>query len=537
VACVDRAVEIDPASGLMQFHRGTVLLAAKKLADAIAALRCAIERLPHLAEAHYNLANALRADGQWAASIDSYRAALRLNPDHLSAGNNLALSLVHEKQYEEARTLAAQLVLKDGAYGDGWLTLCNVAEKLNDYQTALVAGQRAVDLMPNSHFSWFGYAVALNRLDRHEEAIDAYRKALTLGPDHVVDVLDNLAQSYQALNRLEEAEKTFRCAVDVAGQTIADEDARDVTEEEYGNRHWHLALIELLQGKYRQGFARYRSRFAEIDELNRLSFPWPLWKGEDLRDKTLLVCDEQGYGDTLMLARFLPEIRARGARVVFLLHKVLAPLFRGWDGADMIVTHGGKLPLCDYHCATFDLPYRLGVTLDSLPARVPYLPMPQPTEATRLPPCTARRIGIVWGGSPLHKNDRTRSVPLSLISGLFSTPGCQFYSFNRDLKEGDADILNGLPIENLAPRLTDFAQAARFAAQMDLIITCDTATAHLAGGLGLPVWVMLPYSPDWRWLTGRDDSPWYPNARLFRQPRPGDWQGVVAALAAALAKL
>ena len=217
-------------------------------------------------------------------------------------------------------------------YGDGWLTACNVAEKLKDVETALKAGKRAIDLMPGNHYAWFGYGVALNRANRDEEAITAYQTALKLNPRRA-DIWDNLAQTYQSLNRLDEAEATFWKAVDVAGQTIDDEEEREVIESEYGNRHWHLALVELLRGKYKQGFARYRSRVNEIKELKRLSFPFPLWKGEDLTGKSLLVCDEQGYGDTLMLARFLPVLRARGVRVVFSVHKVLVPLLQGWPGA------------------------------------------------------------------------------------------------------------------------------------------------------------------------------------------------------------
>lgn len=531
MAFVDRAVEIDPQAGLLHFHRGTVLMAAQQLPEAITAFRRAATLQPDVAPIHFNLANALRSSGAWTEAIASYRAALALDAQFLAAYNNLALSLVHESQYEEAMQWAQRAVTLDPAYGDGWLTVCNVAEKLKDYDTALHAGKRAVDLMPGNHYAWFGYGVALNRVGRDEEAIAAYQMALKLNPRRV-DIWDNLGQTYQSLNRLEQAEAAFRKAVDVAGQTIEDEDEREVDEAEYGNRHWHLALMELLRGDYVRGFARYRSRFAEIKELKRLSFPYPLWKGEDLAGKTLLVCDEQGYGDTLMLARFLPVLRSRGVRIVFSVHKVLVPLFEGWSGADVVIAHNGVVPPCDYVCSSFDLPHRMGITLDNLPHDVPYLPVLSPDFL--LPSDSSRKIGVVWGGSPLHLNDGKRSVPLAVFADLFSAQGVSFYSFNRDLKPGDADLLPLYPIKDLAPQLTDFAAASRLIGQMDLIITVDTATAHLAGGLGKPVWVLLPFAPDWRWLTDRSDSPWYPNARLFRQPSGGDWVSVIADVKAAL---
>ena len=530
---VDKAVALDPNSAILFFHQGTVLSTAQKIPEAVAAFRRAVELQPDMPQMRYNLANTLRANGDWQGAIAQYREVLRHDAKFLDAYNNLALSLAHEKAYDEAMSFATQAVALDPAFGDGWLTVSNVAEKLKDYDVAVGAGKRAVELMPHNHYSWFGYGVALNRVNRDEEAIDAYQHAVVLNPSRA-DIWDNLAQTYQSLNRLDEAERTFRKAVAVDGQVIENED-REIDENEYGNRHWHLALIELLRGDYTKGFARYRARIAAIKQLKRLSFPCPLWKGEDLAGKTLLVCDEQGYGDTLMMARFLPVLRARGARIVFSVHKVLAPLLRGWEGADIVIAHEEKVPPCDYFCSSFDLPHRCGATLENLPHHVPYLPELEPDEKTQLPP-GGFKVGLVWGGSPLHLSDAKRSVPLALFADIFTIPGVEFYSFNRDLKPGDTALLPRFPIQNLVPLLTDFAAAARLIGQMDLIISCDTATAHLAGGLAKETWVMLPFAPDWRWLTGRSDSPWYPTMRLFRQPRPADWKPVVAAVKEALEK-
>ena len=529
---VNKATAIDSSSGLLHFHRGTVLMAAQKLPEAIEAFTRAVALQPNTPQIHFNFANALRATDDWGRAIEQYCEALRCDPKFLDALNNLALSLAHEKQYKEALQMASRAITIDPAYGDGWLTLCNVAESLKDYDTSLAAGKRAIELIPGNHFSWFGYGVALNRQNRDSEAVEAYKRALELNPARA-DIWDNLAQTYQSLNRLELAEEAFRKTVEIAGQSLVDEDKREVVESEYGNRHWHLALIELLRGKYKQGFAHYRARIAAISELKRQQIPFPLWKGEDLSGKSLLVCDEQGYGDTLMMARFLPALRAQGAHIVFSVHKVLKPFLKAWAGADLVISHDDKAPFCDYFCSSFDLPHRCGATLETLPLDVPYLPVLPPDEATLLPE-GGIKIGVVWGGSPLHLSDKKRSVPLALFADLFSVPGITFYSFNRDLKAGDAETLPQYPIKNLIPLLTDFAASARLIGQMDLVITCDTATAHLAGGLGKKTWVLLPFAPDWRWMLDRDDSPWYPTMRLFRQPRPKDWQSVIAAVKNAL---
>lgn len=536
VDLIEKAIKRDQKSALFKLHLGNVLMSAKRFSEAVVAFRQAVVLQPKMPEAHYNLANALRAAGDWAGALESYEKAIKYNPSYAEAYNNLALTLVHEKKYDEALVAAKQAVVIAPNYGDGWLTLCNIAEQVKDYPLAIEAGENNIRLLPQNHRAWFGYGVALNRMDRHEEAIAAYKRALDLNPERA-DIWDNLGQTYQSLNRLEEAEAIFRKTVEIAGQAIPDEATRRVEEQEYGNRHWHLALMELLRGKYKPGFARYRARFKDVNGMQRPKFVKPIWQGEDLKGKTILVCDEQGFGDTLMLCRYLPLMRQRGARVIFSVHPVLEALFKGWPGADEIIVHGTPVSGHDYVAMTFDLPYAFGSTLETLPAAVPYLPVFEADDATRLESDGRPQIGVVWGGSPLHLNDSRRSIQLKVFGGIFSESSFQFYSLNRDMKVGDEALLAQYPLTNLVPRFKNFADAARIIGQLDLVITCDTATAHLAGGLGKPVWVLLPFAPDWRWLTDREDSPWYPNARLFRQTKIGDWADVIQRVRQALRTL
>jgi tetratricopeptide (TPR) repeat protein len=533
IGLIEKAIRLDPKSALFKLHLGNALMAASHAAEAANAFREATVLQPSLAVAHYNLGNALRVKGNWTGAIAAYNEAVKHDPVFADAYNNLALALAHEKQYDEAVLYAQKSITIAPEYGDGWITLCNVAEQVKDYTLALEAGLRATQLLPDNHKGWFGYGVALNRLDRYEEAIDVYMHALALKPDRA-DLWDNLGQCYQSLNRLEEAEAAYRKTIEVAGQVIANEDTREVAEEEYGNRHWHLALIELLRGKYKEGFARYRARFEDVGELKRPDFSRPLWRGEDLTGKTLLVTDEQGYGDTLMLCRYLPLLKQRGVKIIFSVHPVLEPLFQGWAGADTVIVHGQPVPLYDYFATTFDLPHRFGTTLADIPAQIPYLPLLEPDDKTKITRGGRMKIGVVWGGNPLHGNDARRSIPYNIFAPVFIDRIAQFYSLNRDSRPGDIEKLKTLPVVNLAPRIQNFADAARLMRQLDLIITCDTATAHLAGGLGCKVWTLLPFAPDWRWLTDREDTPWYPGMRLFRQQRIGDWEGVIKRVVEAL---
>ncbi len=526
VRLIEQAIKLDPKAALFKFYLGNALMAAGDMKRAMVAFRQSIVLEPNMAQAHYNLGNALRAAELWDEAGAAYLKTLKLMPAHAEARNNLALVYEHQDRFADA-VLALQQVVKDHPdYAEGWCNLCNLAEKNGDYELSLQAGKKATALAAYNPSVWLGMGVALNRLERHEEALGSYQTALKLRPDWV-EVWDNLGQTYQFMNRLDEAEAAYRKTIELAGQVVEGEDTRRVDERGYGNRHWHLALLQLLKGDYKCGLARYRARFSEVGGLKRPPYPQPVWQGEDLNGKTILVTDEQGMGDCLMMARYLPLLKQRGARVKFLIHPVLVPLFEGWSGADEVIARGQPVVDFDYHASIFDLPYAFGTTLDTVPSKVPYLPLLSSDAATQLTGNDKTKVGVVWAGAPKHKHDARRSIPLKIFAALFATPNVEFFSINRDMRPGDTELLLQHSITDLAPNLNHFGDLGRFVNQMDLIITVDTATAHLAGGMGKLVWTLLPFAPDWRWLTARDDSPWYPTMRLFRQEKSGDWAGVI----------
>jgi hypothetical protein len=296
----------------------------------------------------------------------------------------------------------------------------------------------------------------------------------------------------------------------------------------------------LLLGDYERGWAEYEWRW-RTGEMHLPSFAQPRWDGAPLGGRTVLLYAEQGLGDALQFVRYAPLVRQRGGRVIVACRAPLLRLLAGCAGIDRLADQAGDLPAFDVYAPLLSLPHLLGTTLATVPAAVPYLHAdPALVERWRgeLAAGPAFRVGIGWQGSPLHPADRRRSVPVSFFRPLAAVPGVRLYSLQKGT---GAEQLGGphgrFPAEDLSPRLADFADTAAVMKNLDLVITVDTALAHLAGALGLPVWVALPFAPDWRWLTGRDDSPWYPTARLFRQPRAGAWAEVFGALAAELRRL
>jgi tetratricopeptide (TPR) repeat protein len=491
--CLEHAIRIDPAAALFRFYLGNILNDMCDYQGAAAAFEEALARKPDFAEAHGGLAYALERLNRRPEAVTHLREAVRIKPDN----------------------------------GAAWVALSEAAFKESDYELAGAAAAEAVRLMPDDLAAHIAHGMALDFLNREEEAILSFKEAVRIKPDFV-EAWDMLGAIYQGLCRLDEAETVMRKAIEVAGCAIADEIGREVAEEEYGVQHWNLGLLELLRGDYRKGFAHYRARFKKPGGLRRLPVPRAIWRSEDIRGKKILVVGEQGFGDVLMLCRYLPLLKAEGAHVVLLVHAALAPLLRKGNIADEILCEAPEAQGdFDFQTSLFDLPYRFGTVLETIPASVPYLPLPPADDATRLPDEGVPRIGVVWAGRQDHGNDRRRSLPLAVLADLFHESGFRFFNLTRDLKPGDAEILARPSVTDFAPRLGDFLATARFINQLDLVIACDTAVAHLAGGMGKKTWVLLPFVPDWRWLLAREDSPWYPSMRLFRQRQKADWAEVI----------
>jgi hypothetical protein len=394
---------------------------------------------------------------------------------------------------------------------------------------------------------------ALYRLKRLDAAIADYDRVLALRPGNV-DVLNNRGGALAELGRLDEAYESYdrASAVDPGvpeilinkGHICADRHQFDAALSCYAaaaalptlrpEAAFCASLVRLRLGQFAQGWRDYEWRWQQASWApQRRDFVAPLWLGQEpLAGRTILLHAEQGFGDTLQFVRYAGLVAALGATVLLEVQAPLKSLLSGTAGVAHIFARCERLPRFDLHCPLMSLPLAFGTVLDTIPADVPYVLAPADRVAqwrARLGEPRSLRVGVVWAGSAVHKNDHNRSIALERFRSLLSAPGITFVSLQRELGAAEAARLNGhANVIALGGELRDFADTAAVASLLDVVVSADTAMVHLAGALGRPVWALLPFSPDFRWLLDRQDSPWYPTARLFRQPRFGDWESVLA---------
>ena len=381
--------------------------------------------------------------------------------------------------------------------------------------------RRALALAPANAEIHFNLGNTLRLAGDLGEAAAALAEAVRLNPAHV-RAWCNLGVVEREAGVVDAALPAFEAALNV--------------DPDYSDAHWNRAIALLLGGRWQEGFRAYRWRF-EATGTKSYAPVAPVWDGTPLNGMRIVLWAEQGLGDAIQFARYAPLVAARGGRVSVMAHAPLLGLFETLAGVEEVlplepesVANDWSGPACDVQAALMDLPGIFGTTPETVPD-APYLSAPEPasgTLATALAalPEAGRRVGIVWAGNPDHANDHNRSLPAHLVAELCNLPGVNLVSFQKG--KHTAAAAGAMPLAaDLAPHLVDFAATAAAIEAMDLVITVDTALAHLAGALGKPTWLLLPHAPDWRWLLGRDDSPWYPTMRLYRQATAGDWPGVI----------
>ncbi len=524
VASFERALTLRPGYPEALNNRGNALLAAQRTAEALKSYDEALAQRPSYVDALVNRAEALRRlkrDDDALASLDR---ALALKPDHPAALQGRAQ--LRETRADIAGALTDLQRLAALRPGDAEIQagLGHLLRELKRREEALAAFDRALALSPEytgTHNSRGNVLIELNRLD---DGLAAYERALAIDPNYTF-ALVNRGSALRYLGRADEALESFERAIRLA--------------PELADAHWNKALLQLSHGDFANGLPGYEWRWRRGLEAPR-GFTQPRWQGEDLAGKTILLHAEQGLGDSIQMLRYLPVVAAKlgniGGKIVLELPEPLLPLVS--DPAITLVRHGARLPAFDVHCPLMSLPLACRTTLTTIPAAVPYLKVPadrQEKWQAKLAAISAPRVGLVWSGRPDHVNDHNRSIPLSRLAPVLSVPGVKFVGLHRETRDEDrAELARWPNLSRIDEALTDFADTAAAIAQLDLVIAVDTAVAHLAGALNRPLWLLLSHIQDWRWLLGRSDSPWYPSARLFRQPAPGDWTSVIAELAAAL---
>jgi len=514
-----------PDHAVAMHHLG--LIAHQTARNDVAAdlIRRAIVLSPGRPEAHYDLGIVLKDAGQLDEATAAFRQSIALNPNIPEAHFNLGITLQDKGQLDEAIAAFRQAIVLRAHYAEAHGNLGNVLRDKGQLDEAITAYRQAVVINPNLSEAHSNLGIALRDKGQLDEAIASCRNAITLRPDFA-KAHGNLANALKEKGQFEEAIAAYQQAISLNPNSP--------------ETHYNLSFALLTQGDFKQGWEGYEWRWkCKSFPSPRRNFAQPQWDGRPLDGRTILLHTEQGLGDAIQFIRYVPLVAQRGGRIIIQCQRELQRLFQTMSEKVQVVAHGQPLPPFDFHSPLLSLPRIFETTLSNVPKSVPYLKADAEDAKTwqRRIDKDSRiiNVGLAWAGSSAHKNDRNRSIKLASLSPLVQTPGVRFFS----LQKGEAAAESKSPPPSMelidwTNELNDFADTAALITNLDLLIAVDTAVAHLAGAMGKPIWTLLPFVPDWRWLLQREDSPWYPSMRLFRQPSLGDWNSVVTRVAETL---
>jgi len=464
------------------------LIQARELSRADQVCRKILEMDASVATAWYFLGVVKQLRGKLDEAVASYEQVLRLEPNHHEALNNLAVAF-------------------------------RAQGRVNEAEASL---RRALHVKPDHAEAHSNLGNLLQDQDKLDEAAACFRRALHLKPDYF-DAHNNLGNALRALGRLAEAAACYDQAL--------------LLQPDQPQVHLSRALCRLQMGDFEQGWAEYEWRL-KCKEFSIPPFRQPVWDGTPLDGRVILLVADHGLGDTLQFVRYASLVRARGGRVILACQQSLARLAMSCPGIEQVIVEGALLPEFEVHAPLMSLPRIVGTTLDSIPAEVPYLTADESLVGQWgrvLDPAGGFKIGIAWQGNPRYRRDRERSFRLAQLEPVARLADVRLFSLQNGFgTEQIGEVESQFAVTDLGGRLTDFMDVAAVMRNLDLVITPDTSLAHLAGALGVPVWVALPFAPDWRWLADRPASPWYPTMRLFRQSTGGDWDEVFERIASEL---
>lgn len=554
---IGESLRVNAQAAYAHSNYGLVLSIVERNAEALDSYDRAIALDPSYADALNSRGEVLRKLGRTEEAIASFDRALALQPRHSAALKARARLHTLAGKADEALADYRRLLVLTPGDAEALIERGNLQYGRGRYQEALADYERSIALRPRFAPAHNNRGNALRELNRFADAIAAFSRALALDQNYA-EACNNRGNALIELNRAMEALADYDRALALksdftfahvnrgnalrylgrAGEALEAFDRAIALSPDLADAHWNKALLCLEQGDFERGLPGYEWRWKRGIETPR-GFDQPQWRGEELHGKTILLHAEQGFGDSIQMLRYLPLVAGRAGRVILELPDALIPLITAAQNVT-VVCRGARLPAFDLHCPLMSLPLAFSTRIDTIPTAVPYLHVPAGAGArwrTRFARLGRPRVGLVWSGKPSHKNDHNRSIPLARMAQLLSVTGVHFISLQREYRETDLPLLDKTPIIRLDDALFDFADTAAAISELDLIITVDTAVAHLAGALGKPVWILLSRIQDWRWFADREDSPWYPTARLFRQAEAGDWNDVFARLVAALSEL
>lgn len=534
-----RALAIDPTSVAVHLLEGHARCRLRQHEAAVVSYERAIALKPDLADAHWRRGIALAELGRHQAAVESYEAALAIEPNRAPILASRGLALHELRSLTESLASFDRALAIDPRSAEVHLSRALVLRDLREVEAALASLDRAIATRPDYALAHANRGNVLSELDRFEEALASYDTALALDPSHP-DTLCNRGNLLAELRRFDEALASFDQALEI--------------EPDHAQTHFSRSFVHLVLGDWANGWVEFEWRFRNehcITSREARHFSQPRWRGEPPAGKTILLHCEQGLGDTLQFCRFATSVAALGARVVLEAPAELVSLLKSLAGVDRLVIRGERLPPFDLHCPLLSLPLALGTRVETVPSNIPYLrPSAQRLQKwkTRLGERTRLRVGLVWAGGfradqpELWAVNNRRNIPLATLAAL-RHPDIEFYSLQKgqpaaaELERGSASRWEGPPLFNFSAELGDFEDTAALIEQLDLVISVDTSVAHLAGALGKPVWILNRFDTCWRWLLARTDTPWYPTARLYRQPKRGDWDEVIRQVRADLGSL
>jgi tetratricopeptide (TPR) repeat protein len=517
IELLSRALSVNPASADAHYNRGVALGELKRNPEALASYERAIALKPDYVDAHYNRGVALGDLERHAEALESYERAIALQPDYAEAHNNRGVALSYLQRHAEALASYERAIALKPAYANAYNDRGVALGELNRLTEALESYERAIALKPDYAEAFNNRGNVLIDLERPAEACASFERALALKPDYA-EAYYNRGNALRELHRHVDAVASYERAL--------------ALRPDYASAHWNLADCCLLLGDFARGWEEYEWRWKLAKrEKGRRDFVQPLWLGaQPVKGLTILLHSELGLGDTLLFCRYAKEVATLGAKVVLEVQSPLLPLLVDLEGVTEVLPVGAPLPAFDCHCPLLSLPLAFKTDLCNIPARVPYVrsdPARVGAWQARLGPKSKPRVGLVWSGSVALRNDK-RSMALSDMLPLASNRA-EWISLQKEVRDADISLLaSRADLRHMGDELKDFADTAALVELMDVVVTVDTSVANLAGAMGKPVWILLPFNPhDWRWMLDREDSPWYPTARLFRQPTVGDWASVI----------
>lgn len=518
-ALIGKAIEVNPVNAAAYSNLGIALKELGRMEDALANYDRAIAIQADYAEAYYNRGNVLRDLHRLGNAVANYDRAIALKPDYVEAYTNRGLALQALGRLEDALASYEQAIVIAPNYAKAYSNRGNALRELRRLEEALASYDRSIVLKPDYAEAYANRGVALKELKRIEEALASYDQAIYLKPDYV-QAYTNRGNASRESKRIDEALASYDRAIAI--------------EPGYAEAYWNKSIALLLAGDLPRGWKLYEWRWKRTTFTSpSRNFSQPLWLGEEgLADKTILLHAEQGLGDTIQFCRYAKLVKTLGAHVVLEVPKALLGLLSGMQGFDDLIEKGKPLPAFDYHCPLMSLPLAFQTSLSNIPSPGSYLASTHQKRiewAKRLAPNGKRRIGLAWSGSSIHQNDHNRSLTLKELLPYLPA-AYEYVSLQKEVREVDKPVLAGSGIGHHEEDLKDFSDTAALCDLVDMVISVDTSVAHLAGAMGKTTYVLLPYSPDWRWLLDRRDSPWYDAMTLYRQDETKQWPSVLERL-------